>query len=86
MPTASLSSKGQLTIPAEVRADLRLETGDRVSFEKAGDGSYRIRAVKGDIMRLAGIVKYGGTPVSIEDMDEAIGRAIAERFERATAR
>ena len=84
MPSATLTTKGQLTLPAEVRADLRLHTGDRVSFEKAEDGSYRLRPVKGDIMRLAGIVKYDGPPVSIEEMDEVIGRAVAERFRRAT--
>lgn len=84
MPSATLTSKGQLTLPAEVRADLRLHTGDRVSFEKAEDGSYHIRPIKADIMRLAGIVKYDGPPVSVEEMDEAIGRAVAERFRRAT--
>lgn len=86
MPIATLTSKGQLTLPAEVRADLRLHSGDRVSFEKAEDGSYHIRPVRGSIMDLFGIVKYDGPPVSIEEMDEAIGRAVAERYRRATER
>jgi hypothetical protein len=63
---------------------LRLNTGDRVSFEKAEDGSYTIRAVKGDIMRLAGILKHEGPTVSIEDMNEGILDAAAERFRRET--
>ena len=86
MSTASLSSKGQLTIPSDVRADLRLNTGDRVSFEKAGDGSYRIRAVKGDIGQLAGILKYDGPPVSIDAMNEAIFDEAAAQYRRAVDR
>lgn len=86
MSTADMTTKGQITAPADVRADLRLQAGDRVSFEKAEDGSYRISPVRGDIMRLAGSVKYDGPPVSIEDMNRAIGEAVAERFRRATAR
>jgi AbrB family looped-hinge helix DNA binding protein len=85
MSSASLSSKGQLTIPAEVRADLQLHAGDRVSFERAEDGSYRIRAVKRDIMRLAGILKHDGPPVSVEAMNAAIADAAAERFRRKTS-
>jgi len=81
-----MASKGQITVPADVRAELRLQAGDRVSFEKAEDGLYRIRAVKGDIMRLAGSLKFDGPPVTIEEMNEAIGQTVAERFRRATTR
>ena len=83
MSTATMTSKGQLTVPLEVRADLRLHTGDKVRFEKAEDGFYRVKPVKGDIMRLAGIFKYDGQSMSIEQMNEDIGRAVAERFERS---
>lgn len=37
MKTAKLTSKGQITIPAEVRAALRLREGDVVTFEVEGD-------------------------------------------------
>lgn len=85
MPTATLSSKGQLTMPAEVRADLRLETGDRVAFERVGDGSYRIRALKGDVRALRGILRSAGPPLSIEDMNKAVMDAAAEKFERSNS-
>lgn len=84
MPSAAMTSKGQLTVPAEVRAELRLASGDRISFEKAEDGFYRIRPVKGDIMRLAGVLAYDGVPVSVEDINAAIGVAAVARFRRAT--
>lgn len=86
MSTAAMTTKGQLTVPADVRADLRLRAGDRISFEKAEDGLYRIRPVKGDIMRLAGVLKYDGPPVTVEAMNEAIVDAAVERFRLATAR
>lgn len=81
-----MASKGQITVPADVRGELWLQAGDRVSFEKAEDGLYRIRAVKSDIMRLAGSLKSDGPPVTIEEMNEAIGQTVAERFRRATTR
>lgn len=83
MPTAAMTSKGQLTVPAEVRAELRLKTGDRVSFEKGEDGLYRIRSAKGDIMRLAGILAYDGPPVSVDDMNVAVVDAAVTRFRRS---
>ncbi len=86
MSTAAMTTKGQITVPADVRADLRLRAGDRVNFEKAEDGTYRISPVRGDIMRLAGSLKYDGPPVSIEDLNEAIGAAIVERYRLATTR
>lgn len=76
MQTATMTSKGQITVPAEVRADLRLRAGDRVRFEKLEDGVYRVRPVKGDIRRLAGIFQHDGPPLSIEDMDRMIGEAV----------
>jgi antitoxin PrlF len=43
---AKLTSKGQITIPAAVRAELGLSTGDRVSFVRERDGGVRVTARK----------------------------------------
>ena len=82
MQTATMTSKGQITVPAEVRADLQLHAGDRVRFEKGDNGIYQLRPVKGDVMRLAGIFKHDGPPLSIEDIDLAIGEAVTEADRR----
>ncbi len=82
MPTATMTSKGQITVPSEVRADLRLQTGDRVRFEKGANGVYELRPVKGSIMRLAGIFKHDGPPMSLDDIDQAIGEAVTEADRR----
>ena len=82
MPTSAMTSKGQLTVPAEVRAELRLRAGDRVRFEPLGDGAYRLSPVRGDVRALRGAIRYDGPPVSVEDMNRAIADALAERSQR----
>ena len=40
--SAKVTSKGQITLPRDVRDDLKLREGDRVSFEKI-DGRYVLK-------------------------------------------
>ena len=72
MPVATLTSKGQITLPVELRERLRLVAGDRVSFDEQSDGSYRVRPLKGDVRRLKGVVPKPAQPVTGEAMDRAI--------------
>jgi AbrB family looped-hinge helix DNA binding protein len=72
MPVATLTSKGQITLPVELRERLRLVPGDRVSFDEQSDGSYRVRPLKGDIRRLKGVVPKPARQVTGEAMDRAI--------------
>lgn len=82
MSTATITSKGQLTLPKEVRDDLNLREGDRVSFEKV-DGRYVLRPQNKSVMDLAGILhRPGEKSMSIEEMDEAIGEALREDNDR----
>jgi antitoxin PrlF len=83
MSTATMTTKGQITVPADVRAKLRLVPGSKLDFVEQPDGSYKIRTKTGDIRRIKGIVKYDGPPVSIEELKDAIGAAIAEDFKRS---
>jgi AbrB family looped-hinge helix DNA binding protein len=84
MATAALTSKGQITIPIQVREDLGLKTGDRVSFIKGENGEYILKAKTGSIMDLKGIFKRTGPPLTIEEMDEAVGKYLAEDDARIT--
>ena len=72
MPVATLTSKGQITLPVELRERLRLVAGDRVSFDRQSDGSYLVRPLKGDIRRLKGVVPKPARPVTSEAMDRAL--------------
>jgi antitoxin PrlF len=85
MATATVTSKGQVTIPAAVRKRLRLRAGSKIDFVENKDGETVIRPKRGDIRKLYGIVKYDGPPLTIEQMDEAIGAAVVEDFERSVS-
>jgi len=76
MPTATLTSKGQITIPGEVRAALGLSRGDRVVFERLRDG-YLMTPSRRGVDRLAGFFgPYEGDPVTVEQMDRDIAAAV----------
>jgi antitoxin PrlF len=79
VPDAVLSSKGQITIPLEVRRALRLETGARVQFIPTDNGTFEIRSRSSSIAALKGTVPRTGPAVSIEEMDEAIAAVIADQ-------
>lgn len=71
MTTATLTSKGRITIPAPVRTDLHVGPGDRLEFIKLTDGRYEVVAASQDISCLKGIIS-STRAVSIEEMDQAI--------------
>ena len=79
MTIATMTSKGQITVPKEVRDDLNLVAGSQLMFVKLPGGYYRIVPRTGRISDLAGMLSYPGMPhVTIEEMNEAIGEAAAE--------
>lgn len=71
MATATVTSKGQITIPASVRSDLKVGPGDRVEFVKMSEGHWEVVAAVEDVSRLRGIVAAKRI-VSIEEIDAAI--------------
>lgn len=72
MSTATLTSKGQITIPKDVRLRLGVGTGDRVEFVEVQSGVFQIVAATRDVRSLKGIVAKPAKPVTLEDMDSAI--------------
>jgi antitoxin PrlF len=74
MPTATLTSKGQITIPKEVREALSLSAGHRVAFLVREDGVAEMRPENVDLMSLFGAIKPRVQGISVEDMNEAIRR------------
>jgi len=72
MAKATLTSKGQLTLPKEIRDKLGVKTGDRVAFREQPDGSIVVEAEIGDLLALRGSVKSRVRGVTIEAMNEAI--------------
>lgn len=71
MATATITSKGQITIPVSVRADLHLSSGDRIEFVKVGEGKYELVAASRELSGLKGMIKTS-KKVSVEEMNQAI--------------
>ncbi len=71
MTTATLTTKGQVTIPKLVRKTMHINSGDRIEFIKINDDRYEIVAITKDIQQLKGMVKTK-QHVSIEEMNNAI--------------
>ncbi len=73
MIESKLGADGRTTLPKAVREALAVQPGDRLRYVIL-DGEVRIRAVR-PIQRLYGVLKYDGPPVSLDDMERAIGEA-----------
>jgi AbrB family looped-hinge helix DNA binding protein len=83
---ATLTSKGQITLPKQVRDELGLQPGDKVEFEKR-DGRYVLRRRNRSALEFAGILQRpGDRTLTVEEMDQAVGAALAEDNERIRAR
>ena len=74
MTTATLTSKGQITIPVSVRNDLKVAAGDRVEFIQIAPGRYEFVAVTRSVSELKGMFGKPAKTVSVEDMNKAIAR------------
>ena len=73
MPSATITSKGQITIPVEVRIQMGIDAGDRVEFiHNEETGHFEIIPATVPVQALKGIVPKPKKPVSIADMNEAI--------------
>jgi antitoxin PrlF len=80
MPRATLTSKGQLTLPKAIRDVLRLGAGDRVDFVLQDDGTVLLRPATADVRELKGLLhRKGIKPLSIEEMKAVIRRRAADR-------
>ena len=69
---AKITSKGQITIPKDIRALLNLESGDKVNFIVTANNAVNLIPVTKDIRTLKGIVPAPDTPVTLDDMEKAI--------------
>jgi antitoxin PrlF len=70
MPTdATLTSKGQTTIPKEIRDSLGMKPGDRMTFTLMHDSTVVMRVKSKSVTELAGMLhKKGRKPVPVEQL------------------
>ena len=74
MSTATLTSKGQITVPAAVREALGVGTGDRVEFVELSPGRYEFVAATRSVTALKGMFGKALKKLSIEEMTAVIAR------------
>lgn len=83
MPTITMTSKGQITLPAATRAKLRLMAGSKFSVTDNPNGEIVLKVKDGDVRRLRGMLKQDGPPPSTDAVDAAIADAVLARFDRS---
>ena len=82
MTTATLTSKGQITIPADVRRALNVQTGDRVEFVQVQPGRFELVAATRSVRELKGMFGKPVRSLTIDDMN----RVVAEQGAKAGLR
>jgi AbrB family looped-hinge helix DNA binding protein len=82
MQTTKLSSKGQVIIPKILRSRYKWDIGQELTVIDTGDGIL-LRSSrpfnKTELDEVAGVLKYSGKPVSLDEMEKAIRKGALER-------
>ena len=80
MPASTLTSKGQTTIPKDVRDHLKLQAGDAIDFVIEPDGSVVVRPATVHVRELKGILhRKGMKAVSVTAMNAAVRKRFRAR-------
>ena len=81
MASATLTSKGQITLPKAVRKALNVQPGDRLSFRQLPDGTMVVEPETLDASDLAGSLtaRTEVRGVTVDDMKEAVRKAGSRR-------
>lgn len=73
MSSATVTSKGRITIPKEIRDYLKLDTGCKVDFVIDENGEVKVIPLTVPVTALSGILhRPGMEAATIEDMEQAI--------------
>jgi len=72
--TTTITSKGQVTIPAGLREAIGLHEGDKLDFHLDAEGRLMVEVVGGTLADLKGLLPKPSRRLSIAEMDEAIGQ------------
>jgi AbrB family looped-hinge helix DNA binding protein len=80
MPTSTLTSKGQITVPKPIREHLHVAEGDQVDFAIAANGDVIMHRITGSITALAGLLhRPNRKTITQEEMDQAIAGAVSDQ-------
>jgi antitoxin PrlF len=80
--SAKITSKGQITLPADIRKELGLAAGDKVDFVKNASGKFELKPRTGRFADLIGILKLD-RPVSDKEINDWVKEARGEMAMRS---
>ena len=84
---ATVTVKGQVTVPKAIRDHLKIESGTQLDFKLNDDGSISVRSLKRSALSIVGLLRRPGRPaVTVEQMNQAVADAAAERHSRSRKR
>jgi len=89
VPTSTLTSKGQVTIPRKIRERLGLKVGDRLEFRIDALGKLLVEPEPASkVGRVPGLLSHlaGDRSVTVEEMDEGIRERAGREYEEAVRR
>lgn len=76
---ATITSKGQVTVPKPIRDKLHLKAGDKVEFMLEEDGNLRVAPVTASVTQLKGMLPKPPVSLSVTEMNEAIATSAARK-------
>jgi len=78
---AKITSKGQTTIPAEIRERLGLQTGDRIAFIEMGQGFLIVPRNRPASTLFGALSEFAIPGTTLDDYDRAVGEGISDHVE-----
>lgn len=80
MPASTITSKGQITLPKQIRERLQVAPGDRIDFVIEDNGLVVVRPTRSRLKQLRGMLRNRKRkPISLEQMDAALAREHSRR-------
>jgi antitoxin PrlF len=82
---ATVTSKGQVTVPKDIRERFNIAPGSKLDFRPNDDGTFSVRPLTRSALSIAGVLKSTNRrKVSVEQMNQAVADMAVERFRRSS--
>jgi len=75
----TISVKGQVTIPDEIRREYHLQAGEQIEWEVTDKGTVELRKAGGSLEALTKILPRPKRALSVDEMDRAMGEHLARQ-------
>lgn len=70
---ATVTNKGQITIPQEIREHYHIKAGDKLDFIIIENNTLKIIPVVSSLKSFKGVLPHPSKPLKLKDMEKAIG-------------